>query len=277
MAVLRAGLVCFVFLCALLSGERAALAEAPKPFPDFNAKRVKPPKAGQSKRITVQIEPQAAVAVDVTQTNDSDGTVAEAASALGLYPWFWSKVSPALSETGPGRLEPALVALSNAPSGQGVRTPRLEALRQVIDTYGTDILIATIGTDVSPALAVAVISVESSGQIDAVSGAGAQGLMQLMPATADRFGVTDAMQAKDNITGGVRFLDFLMDEFERDPVLVLAAYNAGENAIPAHDGVPPYAETRDYVPKVLAAFQVAKALCVTPPQLITDGCVFARP
>nr|WP_054002931.1 lytic transglycosylase domain-containing protein [Shimia sp. SK013] len=255
----------------------AALAEAPKPFPDFNAKRVKPPKAGQAKRITVQIEPQAVAPVYDDVPEDGDAAVAEASSAVGSFPWFWAKVSPALSATGPGRLETALIALGNAPSGQGVRTPRLDALRQVIDTYGTDILLATIGTDVSPALALAVISVESSGQTDAVSGAGAQGLMQLMPATADRFGVTDVMEAKDNITGGVRFLDFLMDEFERDPVLVLAAYNAGENAIPAHDGVPPYAETRDYVPKVLAAFQVAKALCVTPPQLITDGCVFARP
>jgi soluble lytic murein transglycosylase-like protein len=65
-----------------------------------------------------------------------------------------------------------------------------------------------------------------------------------------------------------------MEEFGNDPILVLAGYNAGEGAVRKHGGVPPYKETRNYVPKVLAAFQVARALCLTPPQLISDGCVF---
>ncbi|HHL22716.1 MAG TPA: lytic transglycosylase domain-containing protein, partial [Aliiroseovarius sp.] len=68
---------------------------------------------------------------------------------------------------------------------------------------------------------------------------------------------------------------WLMGEFGRDPILALAAYNAGENAVRGNSGVPPYPETRGYVPKVLAAWQVARGLCVTPPELITDGCVFA--
>lgn len=251
-----------------------AWAEAPKPFPDFSAKRVKPPKPGQGKRITVQIEPSAPEAT-VAPLAPIEG---EAPSVVvGSYGWFWSAISPKLSAAGPGRLEPALIAIRNAPAGSGVKTPRLDELRATIDTHGTDILLSTIGTQVSPALALAVISVESGGQHEAESPAGAQGLMQLMPATAERFGVEDSLVAKDNIGGGVRFLDFLMTEFDRDPILVLAGYNAGENSIPEHEGVPPYAETRDYVPKVLAAFQVAKALCVTPPELITDGCVFARP
>lgn len=273
MRVLRGVGACLMAVSVLMCPVNA---ESPKPFPDFNAKRVKPPKPGQSKRITVQIEPQ----VQADQAEDiADADIAEpdAGSAVGSYSWFWKRVSPSLSASGPGRLEPALIALTRAPTGQGVRTPRLDTLRSTVDAYGTDILLATIGTQVSPALALAVISVESGGQPEAVSSAGAQGLMQLMPATAERFGVEDAMVAKDNIGGGVRFLDFLMKEFDRDPILVLAGYNAGENSIPEHDGVPPFAETRDYVPKVLAAFQVAKALCVTPPQLVTDGCVFARP
>lgn len=66
-----------------------------------------------------------------------------------------------------------------------------------------------------------------------------------------------------------------MGEFDRDPILVLAGYNAGEGSVRKHAGVPPFAETRDYVPKVLAAFQVAQGLCLTPPELISDGCVFA--
>ena len=120
----------------------------------------------------------------------------------------------------------------------------------------------------------AVIAVESAGRADAVSHAGAQGLMQLMPDTASRFGVKDSLRPDDNIAGGVKYLDFLMKEFDQDPILVLAGYNAGEGAVRNHKGVPPYAETRDYVPKVLAAFQVASGLCQTPPELISDGCVF---
>ena len=120
----------------------------------------------------------------------------------------------------------------------------------------------------------AVIGIESAGRIDAVSSAGAEGLMQLIPATAQRFGVTDVTDPAQNIRGGVAYLDWLMTEFDRDPLMVLAAYNAGEGAVRANQGVPPYAETRDYVPKVLAAWQVAQGLCQTPPELVTDPCVF---
>ena len=139
-----------------------------------------------------------------------------------------------------------------------------------------EILTATVGTRVSPALVLAVISVESSGRPTAVSTAGAQGLMQLMPATAERFGVTNAFQSRENIRGGVAYLDFLLREFNFDPVLAVAAYNAGEGAVSRNNGVPPFAETRDYVPKVMAAFQIARGLCQTPPQFVTDGCVFVR-
>ena len=95
-----------------------------------------------------------------------------------------------------------------------------------------------------------------------------------MPATAARFGVSDSMNAGQNIKGGVAYLAWLLNRFNNDPVLVLASYNAGEGSVQRHNGVPPFAETLDYVPKVLAAWQVAKGLCRTPPELITDGCVF---
>ena len=134
---------------------------------------------------------------------------------------------------------------------------------------------ATIDTRVSPALALAVIAVESAGRGDAVSGAGAQGLMQLMPATAARFGVDNSLVTADNIRGGVAYLDWLMGHFDNDPILVLAAYNSGEGSVRDNFGVPPFAETRAYVPKVLAAWTVARGLCQTPPELVTDGCVFA--
>lgn len=247
----------------------AAIAEPP-PFPDFSAKRVKPPAPGAKKRITVQIAPQAPAPV-VTPS----GPVAQPRAPGGdTLAWFWEDVSPSLDAQGPGRLAPALVRLSNPPSGQGVAAPRLQELQTIAERHGKDILLHTVGTRVSPALVVAVIAIESAGRVDAQSTVGAQGLMQLMPATAERFGVSDSFSAAQNIKGGVAFLDLLMEKFDNDVILVLAGYNAGENAVVRNNGVPDYAETRAYVPKVLQAFQTAKGLCLTPPQLVTDGCVF---
>ncbi len=266
-------------LCAALVAVSLAVpahAEAPPPFADFSAKFVKPPKAGTKKRITVQIVPQparpkpvpaaAAAVVPLVPGGRSNGT--------GRYAWFWESVSPELAASGPGRLEPALIRLGNPPVGGGVSAPRLQDLSNIARAHGRDILLSTVGTKVSPALVLAVMAVESGGRVDAVSKAGAQGLMQLMPATASRFGVSDSLNATQNIRGGVAFLDLLMEKFDGDPILVLAGYNAGENSIGQNNGVPPYAETRDYVPKVLSAFQTAKGLCQTQPELISDGCVF---
>jgi len=98
--------------------------------------------------------------------------------------------------------------------------------------------------------------------------------MQLMPDTAARFGVADALAPAANIGGGVAYLDWLIGEFGGDVILALAGYNAGEGAVRAHGGVPPFAETRDYVPLVLAAFDVARGLCKTRPELVTDACAF---
>lgn len=111
--------------------------------------------------------------------------------------------------------------------------------------------------DVSPLLVHSVIQVESNYNPYAVSPKGAQGLMQLMPATARRFGVTDSFDAKQNIEGGVRYLKFLQDTF-KDDKLAIAAYNAGEGAVSKYRDVPPYAETQSYVSKVGAKFSKAK-------------------
>jgi soluble lytic murein transglycosylase-like protein len=255
-------------MCACLCAGPVA-AQDPAPFPEFQAKRVKPPKAGTRKRITVQITEPAqarAAALDPKGTAQDEDTPADARHA-----WFWKEISPALDNSGPGRLAPALTAIR---ASERVAAPRLQMLQDIAGARGVDILKATIGTRVSPALVLAVIAVESSGRADAVSGAGAQGLMQLMPDTAARFGVEDSLVAADNIQGGVRYLDWLLERFSDDPILALAGYNAGEGAVSRHEGVPPFAETRDYVPKVLAAFDVARGLCLTPPELISDGCVF---
>jgi len=111
--------------------------------------------------------------------------------------------------------------------------------------------------DVSPFLVDSVIQVESNYNPYATSPKGAQGLMQLMPATARRFGVTNSFDAKQNIDGGVRYLKFLQDTF-KDDRLAIAAYNAGEGAVSKYGDVPPYPETKSYVDKVGARFTKAK-------------------
>jgi soluble lytic murein transglycosylase-like protein len=104
----------------------------------------------------------------------------------------------------------------------------------------------------SPKLLNAVIRVESGYQANIVSRKGAIGLMQLMPATAQRFGVRDAFDPQQNIRGGALYLKWLLDYFRGDLRLTLAAYNAGEGAVvKAGYRIPPIAETIDYVPKVL--------------------------
>lgn len=253
---------------------------------DFTFKRVGPPKSSSGSRITVQIDPDAEVfritpGFEARRPGDPRP---EAVTQLppGLVPdapttfdWYWEAVSPARDVDAASRfLASTQVLQKNATK---VRTPRLTTLQSIIADHGVDILTSTIGTNVSPALVVAVISVESAGQTQAVSHAGAQGLMQLMPATAARFGVTDSLNTKQNIKGGVTYLNWLLQEFDGDAVLALAGYNAGEGAVGKHGGVPPYKETRGYVPKVLAAWNVAKALCLTPPVLVSDGCVFRSP
>lgn len=259
--------------CALMlvAIGQPVFAEKAPAFADFSAKRVKPPAANATRRITVQIEP--VTAQPARQETSADRVAVPDNTVGGRYDWFWADVSPELSQSGPGRLDLAVRALAR--SKEPVSVPRLQEMQAIAKTYGVDILRATVGTEVSPALVLAVMVTESGGRADAVSRAGAQGLMQLMPDTAARFGVSDSLEPVQNIKGGVRYLDWLMGRFNRDPVLVLAGYNAGEGSVDTHQGVPPFAETRAYVPKVLAAFQIARGLCQTPPELVTDGCVFA--
>ena len=251
---------------------------------DFTFRRVGVPQAGANNRITVQVSPSApsgpsSPAAAGTATNAPRAPGSPAIAGLAPVPsgveWYWEAISPSLDDANSFSLEEAVAALRTAPEGQAIPAPRLQGMTELADRYGVEILTASIGTNVSPALILAVISVESAGRSDAVSSAGAQGLMQLMPPTADRFGVTDAFDPVDNIKGGTAYLDWLLDEFDNGVIFALAGYNAGEGAVRNNNGIPPYAETRTYVPKVLAAWEVARGLCITPPELVTDGCVFA--
>ena len=103
----------------------------------------------------------------------------------------------------------------------------------------------------------AVIRVESGFNSKAVSPKGAAGLMQLMPGTAARYGVADRMNAAQNIHGGTRYLSDMLALFKQDLRLALAAYNAGEETVLRYRRVPPYAETRDYVERVLSNYRAA--------------------
>ncbi|MCV2868039.1 lytic transglycosylase domain-containing protein [Defluviimonas sp. WL0002] len=278
--------IAIALLCAVRGAEAEEPADTSVGYEQFTFKRIGAPTNAARKRITIQIDPDeqarrlAGVLPPPENPIPRGGTapglipVPPGRSGGGDYAWYWDVVSPAIGES-PGRFSQALLALTQGPEGAQVGAPRLQHLQDIALLHGREIMRATIGTRVSPALALAVISVESAGRSDAVSHAGAAGLMQLIPATAERFGVADRMDPADNIKGGVAYLDWLMGEFGSDPLMVLAAYNSGENAVRGAGGVPPYAETRNYVPKVLAAWMVARGLCVTPPELVSDGCVFA--
>lgn len=267
------------FVAALIAIAPQAQAEVLRLQPDFTSKRVTVPAANATNRITVQIDPNAprldpiyAEPAPEVPVVAPDGSI-DLPAPSGLE-WFWANVSASVQDQGPARFMTAIAQLNNPPDGTAVRAPRLQSLQTLANRHGLDILRETVGTQVSPALVLAVISVESAGRTDAVSSAGAEGLMQLMPATAERFGVSDSTNPSQNIKGGVTYLAWLLDRFGNDPILALAGYNAGEGNVDKYSGVPPFPETRAYVPKVLAAWQVAKGLCQTPPELITDACVF---
>jgi soluble lytic murein transglycosylase-like protein len=155
------------------------------------------------------------------------------------------------------RLEP-LFPEANPPAAAPARKPAADpmpggALRAMVEQVA-----GQFGVDA--ALLHAVISVESGYNPRAVSKAGAAGLMQLMPATARRFGVADVFDPSDNVRGGARYLAELLNLFGNDLQLALAAYNAGENAVLRYGKrIPPYPETVAYVPKVVDYYRKFQA------------------
>lgn len=122
--------------------------------------------------------------------------------------------------------------------------------------YNDEVLLAAKQTTIDPALIHAVIAVESKHNAKARSLKGAYGLMQLMPATAQRFNVRDKQNTKQNILAGAQYLRELLTAFNGDINLSLAAYNAGPGAVYKYGGhIPPYKETLEYVPKVLRFYR----------------------
>ena len=114
---------------------------------------------------------------------------------------------------------------------------------------------ASTRNGVSPALVNAVVMAESAGNPSAISVAGAQGLMQLMPGTSASCGVSNPFDPQQNVDCGTRYLRGLLERYNENVELAVAAYNAGPGAVDQYHGVPPYAETRAYVSRVLTAYR----------------------
>jgi soluble lytic murein transglycosylase-like protein len=131
----------------------------------------------------------------------------------------------------------------NSSSGN-ISTSFADLIQEASEKYGVD-----------EGLISAVIQAESNFDADAVSSAGALGLMQLMPATANSLGVSDPLDPEQNINGGTKLLSQLLDLYNGNTSLALAAYNAGPGAVATYGGIPPYQETQTYVQRVLQLWQ----------------------
>jgi soluble lytic murein transglycosylase-like protein len=153
-----------------------------------------------------------------------------------------------------------LLIASPAPAGTGRHNAVNENWLAKSVTYDSLIETAALANTLQPALIRAVIVVESRFNPRAVSKRGAIGLMQLRPETARRYGVSNIYDPAENIRAGTRYLSDLMTLYDSDTELALAAYNAGEAAVARYGGhIPPFKETRDYVPSVLKIFRALMA------------------
>jgi soluble lytic murein transglycosylase-like protein len=175
------------------------------------------------------------------------------------------RVSVIISDTPPA--DGRYVLFKKDGPGQGFEqtdampTTQSAGLKLARSRYGSQILAAARETRVDPALLHAVITVESGYNPSARSRAGAVGLMQLMPETAKRYGVKNRLDPAQNIRGGARYLRDLKVLFDNNLQLMLAAYNAGEDAVMKHGRrIPPYRETVTYVPKVMHHYRKIRAL-----------------
>ena len=139
------------------------------------------------------------------------------------------------------------ISRSNADSTLSSPTKFSELIEKASEKYNIDADLIS-----------AVIKAESNFNSTAVSSCGAQGLMQLMPATAAGLGVTDSFDPGQNIDGGVKYLRNMLNRFGGDVELALAAYNAGPGAVDQYDGIPPYQETQNYVSRILSYYEDMK-------------------
>lgn len=176
---------------------------------------------------------------------------------------------PAAAGPSPAKIEPAESYRTDAgyrlvpaaPPPAPVQPPADREVRP----FAEEVSNAARESGVEPALVHAVIEIESAYRANAVSPKGALGLMQVMPATAQRYGVDNAADVRSNLRAGTRHLRTLIDMFGDRLDLVLAAYNAGEGAVRKYNNaIPPYAETRNYVPAVMRKYKPPKPQALPP-------------
>lgn len=163
----------------------------------------------------------------------------------------------------PACMSEEIAAIAESPAAPAARKDIELLVRQWAPQYAID-----------PNLVLALISVESQFDAKAVSPKNAQGLMQLIPATAARFGVKNAFNAVDNLKGGLAYLRWLMAYFQGEVALVLAAYNSGEETVERYRGIPPYAETRSYVKQITGVYKNATHPYLA--EIAAPSPVFAR-
>ena len=171
---------------------------------------------------------------------ESDGTV-----------WF-SNVEPEAQDSSRYQLIEVKGRRTATKSCRGMNNSRLAERAR---NYIKEIILYASQYDIDSKLILAVIRNESCFDRSAVSSAGAQGLMQLMPATARWLGVTDSFSPDQNIRGGTKYLSDLVKRYDNNIKMALAAYNAGPGAVAKYGGVPPYAETQKYIEKVMKSYQ----------------------
>jgi hypothetical protein len=162
------------------------------------------------------------------------------------------------------------VEISPAPAGIPAPVPAEAVPAKAVPAGMPDLirLIDRIASEqgVEDSLVHSVIRAESNYNPRAVSPKGAQGMMQLIPSTAKRFGVNNAFDVRENVLGGVKYLKFLLDYYNNDYVRAIAAYNAGEGAVDKYKGVPPFSETREYLYRVAQNLKTARARHTAPVQ-----------
>ncbi|NDJ09724.1 MAG: lytic transglycosylase domain-containing protein [Acidobacteriia bacterium] len=170
---------------------------------------------------------------------------------------------PALmAAAGPSSMPPKVMTIVRADhSGRLVRSMRVQATEPEMATAELIRLIDSIAVEhgVEDSLVHSVIRAESNYNARAVSPKGAMGMMQLIPATARRFGVNNPFDVRENVHGGVRYLRFLLDYYKDNYPRAIAAYNAGEGAVDRYHGIPPYVETQNYVFRVANNLKAARA------------------
>ena len=162
----------------------------------------------------------------------------------------WAQVS--VHRDASGRVVFQRAQTDRAFKSAGIGVPPKGADPHIWYVYDPYILAASLEEGVDPVLAKAMLWVESRGHWRATSSKDARGLMQLMPGTAQRFGHSgDRYEPTGNIRGGVRYLAYLQTRYSGNLIKIVAAYNAGEGAVDKHGGIPPFRETKNYVPRVL--------------------------